>query len=528
MRAIPRVAALLAGAALAGMALPASGAQAAELRPAERAGKKVYLEGESPSGGEITARIGRDASALPGSVAACGSCHGADGLGRPEGGALPTEVTWSALSKPYGHAHPNGRKHPAYDARNLARTIREGVDPAGNSLDPVMPRYSMSDADMASLLAYIKVVEHDLDPGIGKGSVRIGTALPTKGKLADVGSGMRKLLAARIAELNRGGGVNGRKLELTVAGYDSDAGSGLDAVKRLAGKDRVFALVSGFFPAAEGEVAAYAESEKIPLVGPFTLFARQPESVNPWVFYLMGGLREQARVLAAYASRDLGIEPALVAIVHPKDERAADAAAAARAQLGPKGSQADVVGYSGALPDAALVARLRDRGVRAVLFLGSDAELAAFAREADAAGFAPYLLGSGTLAARAATRAPASFQGRLLLAYPSIPSDESPAAAAELARLRSQAKITDRNRASQVAAFVAFDVLVEGMRRAGRNLSRERLVAALEGLYDFEPGLLRPLRYGPNRRVGTLGGYVVAVDVEKGSFSTVGGWRTLE
>jgi hypothetical protein len=71
-------------------------------------------------------------------------------------------------------------------------------------------------------------------------------------------------------------------------------------------------------------------------------------------------------------------------------------------------------------------------------------------------------------------------------------------------------------------------VLVEGMRRTGRNLSRERLVAALEGLYDFETGLLRPLRYGPNRRVGTLGAYVVSVDVEKGSFSSVAGWRALE
>ena len=520
--------ALLAGLALAITALLAGGARAADLGPAERAGKKIYLEGESPSGGEIAVRIGRDPSPLPGSVAACGTCHGTDGLGRPEGGALPTDVTWSQLAKGYGHSHPNGRKHQAYDARSLARALREGIDPAGNVLDPVMPRYAMSDADMASLIAYLKAVERDLDAGIAKGSVRVGVALPLKGKLADVGSGMRKLLAARVDELNRRGGLNGRKLVLVVQGFDSDAGDGLDAVRRLVLQDRVFLLLSGFFPAAEGEVAAFAEAEKVPLVGPFTLFARNPESVNPWVFHLMGGLREQARVLASYISRDLGIEPALVAIVHPEDERAADAAAAARAQLGPKGGQAETVAYSGSLPDPTLVTRLRERGIRAVLFLGSDTELAAFAAAADAAGFAPYLLASGTLAARAAARSPASFQGRILLAYPSIPSDESEGAARDLARLRSQARITDHNRASQVAAYVAFEVLVEGMRRTGRNLSRERLVAALEGLYDFESGLLRPLRYGPNRRVGTLGGHVISVDVENGAFSPLGGWRALE
>ena len=518
----------LAGLVLATAALLAGGAHAADLSPTERAGKKIYLEGESPSGGEITVRIGRDPSPLPGSVAACGTCHGTDGLGRPEGGALPTEVTWSQLAKGYGHSHPNGRKHPAYDARSLARALREGIDPGGNAFDPVMPRYAMSDADMASLIAYLKVVERDLDPGIGNRSVRLGLAVPVKGKLASVGAGMQKLLSARVKELNRRGGLNGRKLELFVGGYDSDAGNGLDAVKRLVSRDEVFALLSGFFPAAEEEVAALAETEKVPLVGPFTLFARNPESVNPWVFHLMGGLREQARILAAYTSRDLGIEPALVAIVHPEDERAADAAAAARTQLGPKGAQAEVIAYVGSLPDPGLATRLREKGTRAVLFLGSDAELAAFAGAADAAGFAPYLLASGTLAARAAARAPASFQGRLLLAYPSVPSDESEGATGDLARLRSLAGISDHNRASQVAAYVAFEVLVEGMRRTGRNLSRERFVAALEGLYDFESGLLRPIRYGPNRRVGTLGGHVVAVDVEKGAFSPLGGWRALE
>jgi ABC-type branched-subunit amino acid transport system substrate-binding protein len=514
--------------ALVSAALLGGAAGADDLSPAERAGKLVYSRGESPSGGEITARIGRDASPLPGSVAPCGTCHGADGRGRPEGSALPTAITWPELAKPYGHAHPTGRKHPAFDAGSLARAIREGIDPAGNALDPVMPRYAMSDADLASLLAYLRVLERDLDPGISKGALRIGTALPTRGKLAGVGTGMRKVLDLRVQELNRAGGVNGRRIELVVAGYDADAGGGLAAVQRLVADDHVFALVSGFFPFDESAVAALAEAEKMPFVGPFTLFARQPESVNPWVFHLMGGLREQARVLASHVSRDLGIEPSQVAVLHPDDDRAKDAAAAARTQLGPKGEEAEVLAYAGATPDPAVAARLREQGVRAVLFLGSDAELAAFARAADAAGFAPYLLASGTLAARAAVRLPPSFQGRVRLAYPSIPSDESPAASAELARLRAKAGISDHNRASQVAAFVAFDVMVEGLRRTGRTLSRERLVATLEGLYDLETGLLRPIRFGPNRRVGTLGAYVVAVDLEQGSFSPVGGWRELE
>jgi hypothetical protein len=66
------------------------------------------------------------------------------------------------------------------------------------------------------------------------------------------------------------------------------------------------------------------------------------------------------------------------------------------------------------------------------------------------------------------------------------------------------------------------------LRRAGRALSRERLVGALEGVYAFDSGLLPPLSYGPARRVGALGSYVVAVDLARRSFRPVSGWIALE
>ncbi|HET8723570.1 MAG TPA: ABC transporter substrate-binding protein [Anaeromyxobacteraceae bacterium] len=516
------IAALLAAAAVA------CRATALELSPSEQAGKRIFLTGESPSGAEITVRIGREGSTLPGSAAPCGTCHGADGLGRPEGGVIPTEITWGALAKPYGHAHPGGRKHPAFDERSLGRTLRTGVDPAGNALDPIMPRYEISDADLASLVAYLKVVERDLDPGVEATALRVGVVLPDRGALAEVGAGMRKVLQARADALAAAGGVNGRKLELVFAGYDSDAGDGRAEAERLVRSGRVFALLSGFVPGSEPALEALAESEKVPLVGPFTLFARQAEPVNSWVFFLQAGVREQARLLAAHATRDLRVEPARIAILHPAEPRATDAAVAAREQLGKGGAAALVETWSGPLPDAALPARLARQGIQAVLFLGGDAELEAFARGADAAGFAPWLLASGTLAARSASRAPASVRGRVRLAYPSSPADETPEAAAELARLRSRLGLPERNRASQVAAVAAFEVLLEGLRRSGRHLSRERLVASLEALYDFPTGLLHPVTYGPNRRVGALGGWIVAVDPAGGSFSPVGGWRVLE
>ena len=40
---------------------------------------------------------------------------------------------------------------------------------------------------------------------------------------------------------------------------------------------------------------------------------------------------------------------------------------------------------------------------------------------------------------------------------------------------------------------------------SGKDLSRERLVTALEGLYEYDTGLMPKITFGPNRRIGSVG-----------------------
>src|SRR6185295_4301830 len=97
-------------------------------------GRQIYNEGTSPSGGEIIAVMSDAGVEVPASAVPCGGCHGRDGKGRPEGGVAPSDLTWTALTKPYGITHPSGRKHPPYDVKLLKRAIALGLDPAGNTL----------------------------------------------------------------------------------------------------------------------------------------------------------------------------------------------------------------------------------------------------------------------------------------------------------------------------------------------------------------------------------------------------------
>ncbi|HWR91938.1 MAG TPA: hypothetical protein VN300_05905, partial [Desulfobacterales bacterium] len=101
-------------------ALPAG---ADTLTPQEEAGRRIYHEGVSPSGAPLQALVGPQSTPVAGSTLPCVNCHGADGLGRPEGAVKPSIVTWRELSKSYGHRHENGREHPAFNEQGVVEAL---------------------------------------------------------------------------------------------------------------------------------------------------------------------------------------------------------------------------------------------------------------------------------------------------------------------------------------------------------------------------------------------------------------------
>ena len=165
-----------------------------ELTLQEKRGKAFYLRGESASGQEITALMGE--VDVPASTLPCAGCHGNRGEGTTEGGVTAGNMHWSFLTKPYGHADEGGRKHPAYTEASFIRSLTAGVDPAGNKFTVAMPTYRMSQEDMANLIAYLKRIETDTDPGLTENSIVIGTVLPDKAALNGLAQSMGDVLQA--------------------------------------------------------------------------------------------------------------------------------------------------------------------------------------------------------------------------------------------------------------------------------------------------------------------------------------------
>jgi ABC-type branched-subunit amino acid transport system substrate-binding protein len=70
-------------------------------------------------------------------------------------------------------------------------------------------------------------------------------------------------------------------------------------------------------------------------------------------------------------------------------------------------------------------------------------------------------------------------------------------------RLARAHRLSSEHLATQLAALAEARILHETLVRAGRELSREKLVEALEGMYDFQTGFSGTISFGPNRRIGS-------------------------
>lgn len=93
-----------------------------------------------------------------------------------------------------------------------------------------------------------------------------------------------------------------------------------------------------------------------------------------------------------------------------------------------------------------------------------------------------------------------------------LPRDATPQGLAEYRAFAARQAVPPYELEFQFALLAAAKLHVEALKNAGRELTRENFVAALEGLSNVQTGLTPPLGFTPRRHVATGGVYVVRGD----------------
>jgi mono/diheme cytochrome c family protein len=228
---------------------------------------------------------------------ACANCHGVRGEGRREAGIDAPPLQWRRLLAARDAS-------PAFvDEAAIAQAIEANRGRQGQSLLAPMPQFFLTPQERTALLAYLRVLGSEAEPVVGVSAdlITLGSVLPLSGARAALGRAIQAALQARLAEVNRNGGVFGRQLVLRVADAGSDGGHALQALNTLL-DGGVFAVLASLVPGNPDELARSARSQGVPLVA--TLGVPLNDSADAYLTYLLPSLVSQSRQLLNTLARD--------------------------------------------------------------------------------------------------------------------------------------------------------------------------------------------------------------------------------
>jgi mono/diheme cytochrome c family protein len=117
-------------------------------------GERIYFTGQSESGRLIKGVGGHHHMQIHGG--SCVTCHGV----KREGGVrmfpwfwvMAPPLTTAALVEDH---EDEEHAHDTYAANSLKKAITDGINPAGKQLDNLMPRWTMADKDLESLVHFL-------------------------------------------------------------------------------------------------------------------------------------------------------------------------------------------------------------------------------------------------------------------------------------------------------------------------------------------------------------------------------------
>ncbi|MFQ5502778.1 MAG: ABC transporter substrate-binding protein [Phycisphaerae bacterium] len=496
-----------------------------QLSPRERIGKKIYLSGESHSDSPIDAWLGNPPMKVSAKMLPCMNCHGLDGKGKPEGGVYPSNLNWSMLTKRYGLTHPSGRKHRAYDEETLKRAITRGIDPSGNKIGSSMPHFSMSQDDLSCLVAYLKRIEDDRDPGVDASHITIATMVPMDGPMGKLGNTVKDVLEALFEDINVSGGIYNRTIDLRVIPTGQTPGESIDQLKKTLETESIFALVAPYVPNAEDRLIELAAKREIPVIGSLGTSPDDPDGSNRFLFYLMSGMSIQAKALVDAYMEDLGPDGTpraglLSRAGKPYEIYAKSIKDQCRRRNIPLTVLSEYTSETFTPETLSEEVGKQD----ALFFIGPASECTRILKHTSEGGRTPRVYQLGSFLEREIFDCPEPFQGKLFATFQNVRSAQAPRDIQAYRDFLNRHNISAPPSTVLLSAYCAGRLLIESLTDAGGQPRREFLIRDLEGLYKHETGLIPPLTFGPNRRIGAYGADLVSIDLSAKSITSTNRW----
>lgn len=363
------------------------------------------------------------------------------------------------------------------------------------------------------LACMVSGMGHARNEGVTADEIRLGASAVLSGPLGpqtlQYGEGSRLLFDA----VNAQGGVHGRMIRYTTLDDGFNVARAVINTRQLLENDKVFLIFHSTGTEQTGAILPLIKEHKTLLLGPVTGASAFRDVHNPYLFHvrasyaheaqrIVSQLRLQGTQRVAVFYQDDGLGKALLAELHKASESE-------------KLSFVDVIKVDPQAPDFAGAAQITHKlQPQAVIVATAGTTFTQYVKAVQGTSARPVYYGFSVNSMDVINRELKADARGIILAQimPSLRNATVPVVADYLALLRAKSP-TAQPSASQFEGFVHASVLVEGLRRTGRNLSTESFQRALEDAGEIAFGRLS-VRYSSKNHNGSTYVELAIVDAQ--------------
>lgn len=378
----------------------------------------------------------------------------------------------------------------------------------------------------------VDTITPKVSPGVSDKEILLGSSLALQGHASFLGTQTLRGALCYINYVNDNGGIHGRKIKMIAYDDSYDPPKCLANTQKLIIDDKVFALFSYVGTPTTVKILPLVEEARIPLVGMFTGANALRDPFKSYVINVRASYYEETRASVTHLVKDLGINK--IAVFYQYDAYGFDGLTGTELAL-KEFNLAPVAGGSyirGTLEVTEGLNKIVGSGAEAVVMIGTYDPCAKFIRLAAERGYTPvfYLVsfvGAEELARRLA------LQGHITVIMSQVvPPPEGGQPKSLLEGETGYVTLLKKYFPEDKPNFVGFEgyinarVLVEGLKRAGNDLTRDGFIAAVESIHDYSLGPDLEISFGGTDHQGLDRVYFTLL--ENGEFVLVQDWTQIK
>jgi len=341
-------------------------------------------------------------------------------------------------------------------------------------------------------------------PGVTAKEILVGSSLALGGHASFLGTQYLPGAMCLIKEINAGGGIHHRSIRVIAYDDEYDPPRCIDNTGKLINKDKVFCLFCYVGTPTTVKIIDIVEENKIPLLGLFTGADKLRFPFRHYIFNVRSSYYQETNAVVRYFVEEKKLRR--IAVFYQYDDYGFDGLKGTQIALQKHGlSPVTTASFiRGTLDIEDALDKIQSSQAQAVIMIGTYSPCAKFIKEARARGYNPLFhnvsfVGPDKLVQELGDAG----EGVLITQVVPPPTERILLPACEqYSRLLGQYYPQDEPNFVSFEGFINARVLIEALRRTGRDITREGFVRALESIKEHYVGIGAVINFGPRDHQG--------------------------